>query len=78
MKNNNKNTGISSRKDGKILNVGLNSTSKVRVLAFVRDSLAHKAKFSILTPNPELILMAQKDAGLIKALQKVYPWPQDF
>lgn len=61
---------VSSRKDGKILNVGLNSTSKVRVLAFVRDSLAHKAKFSIVTPNPELVLLAERDVSLVKSLQK--------
>lgn len=70
MKNIQKTGPESSRKGDQILKVELNSTSKVRVLAFVRDSLARKAKFSIVTPNPELVLMAQKDANLVKSLQK--------
>jgi len=59
----------SSRKDGQILKVDLDSTSKAGVLAFVRDSIARKAKFSIVTPNPEIVLMAQKDRNLAQSLE---------
>ena len=58
----------SERKYGTILDVPLNSTSVVKVLAFVRDSLARKRKFYIVTPNPEIVLLAQKDALLKRAL----------
>ncbi|HJX59388.1 hypothetical protein A2V61_00600 [Candidatus Woesebacteria bacterium RBG_19FT_COMBO_47_8] len=57
------------RKYGKILTTDLNSTSKEKVLAFVRDSLARGYKFWISTPNSEIILQAEKDFGLHKALQ---------
>jgi len=70
MKKTQKNSNGFSHKDGKILKVGLNSTTKVGVLAFVRDSIARKAKFSIVTPNPEIILMAQNDRGLAQSLEK--------
>jgi N-acetylglucosaminyldiphosphoundecaprenol N-acetyl-beta-D-mannosaminyltransferase len=59
----------SSRKQGKILSVGLNSTSTSSVLSFVRDSLARGYKFSISTPNPEIVLQAQDDLNLLKALE---------
>jgi len=59
----------SSRKQGKILNVGLNSTSTRGVLSFVRDSLARGYKFWISTPNPEIVLQAQDDRNLFKALE---------
>jgi len=57
------------RKYGKILNTGLNSTSKSKVLAFVRDSIYRGYKFWISTPNPEIILAAEKDHQLHKALE---------
>ena len=57
------------RKYGKILNTGLNSTSTEKVLAFVRDSISRGYKFWISTPNPEIILAAQKDKELHKALE---------
>jgi N-acetylglucosaminyldiphosphoundecaprenol N-acetyl-beta-D-mannosaminyltransferase len=57
------------RKYGKILNTGLNSTSTEKVLAFVRDSVSRGYKFWISTPNPEIILAAQKDPELHKALE---------
>jgi len=57
------------RKHGKILTTDLNSTSKEKVLAFVRDSLARGYKFWIATPNPEIILQAEKDFELHKALE---------
>lgn len=57
-----------SRKFGQILNIGITSTSKAKVLAFVRDSISHRSKFFIVTPNPEIILGAQEDERLFKAL----------
>jgi len=59
---------ISDRKQGQILNIELSSTSKLRVLSFVRDSISHKSKFLIVTPNPEIILEAQEDKKLAKIL----------
>jgi N-acetylglucosaminyldiphosphoundecaprenol N-acetyl-beta-D-mannosaminyltransferase len=58
----------SERKYGRILDIPLNSTSVVKVLAFVRDSLARRRKFYIVTPNPEIVLLAQKDPLLKRAL----------
>ncbi len=62
-------TTETKRKYGKILNTGLNSTSTEKVLAFVRDSVSRGYKFWISTPNPEIILVAQKDPELHKALE---------
>lgn len=58
------------RKYDKILNVELNSTSMTKVLAFVRDSLGRRKKFSIVTPNPEIILAAGGDKDLADAINK--------
>ncbi|MFZ5932765.1 MAG: WecB/TagA/CpsF family glycosyltransferase [Patescibacteria group bacterium] len=51
-----------------IFDIRLNSTSASKVLAFVRDSLARKAKFSLLTPNPEIVSAALTDRKLLAAL----------
>lgn len=56
------------RKIGNILGVSVNSTQKNKVLATVRDLSARKQKFYIVTPNPEIILKAQKDKNLLLAL----------
>ncbi|MBI2066251.1 WecB/TagA/CpsF family glycosyltransferase [Candidatus Woesebacteria bacterium] len=58
------------RKYAQIFNVGLNSTSVNKVLVFVRDSLGRNRKFSIVTPNPEIILAAQGDKDLADAISK--------
>ncbi len=58
------------RKYDLIFNIGLNSTSITKVLAFVRDSLGRNRKFSIVTPNPEIILAAQRDKNLADAINK--------
>lgn len=58
------------RKYDKIFNIGLNSTSMTKVLTFVRDSLGRKKKFSIVTPNPEIILAAEGDKDLARAINK--------
>jgi N-acetylglucosaminyldiphosphoundecaprenol N-acetyl-beta-D-mannosaminyltransferase len=57
-----------ARKQAKILGIGVNSTSKTRVLRFVRNCLAQGAKFFIITPNPEQIMLAQKDKKFAKIL----------
>lgn len=59
---------ISDRKHVNILNVRLDSTSKSQVLRFVRDKIAKKVKFTIVTPNPEIVTLAQDDADLKKTL----------
>jgi N-acetylglucosaminyldiphosphoundecaprenol N-acetyl-beta-D-mannosaminyltransferase len=64
-----------AQKQANILSIKLSSTSKVRVLRFVRGRLrifdkntAKKAKFTIVTPNPEIITKAQKDKELARIL----------
>lgn len=70
MKNSQFSNTKTDRKYGGIFNIGLNSTSRAKVLAFLRNSLARKRKFSIVTPNPEIILAAQGDKNLKEALNK--------
>lgn len=50
-----------ARKQVKILGVKLTSTSRVRVLRFVRERIKEDTKFYIVTPNPEIIILAQSD-----------------
>lgn len=56
------------RKDGILLGVELSGTSKSALLSLVRSSLKNKSKFFITTPNPEIIVKAQKDTDLMDAL----------
>lgn len=56
------------RKIGQILGINVTSSPVDALLARVNDFVAHNHKFSILTPNPELILMAQKNLILKSAL----------
>jgi len=56
------------RKYGKILGINVSSTSNAKVLAFVRSSLINKRKFYIVTPNPEIVLAAQKDKKLAEII----------
>lgn len=49
----------------KILNVSLDSTSEARVLRSVRG---RQNKFLIVTPNPEIIMQAQKDERLAEII----------
>ena len=55
-------------KQAKILDITLNSTSESRVLGFVRARLAKKDKFLIVTPHPEMIIIAMKDVKFAKIL----------
>lgn len=64
-----------ARKQANVLSIRLSSTSKVRVLRFVRGRLrifdknaVNNAKFIIVTPNPEIITKAQKDKELARIL----------
>ena len=68
MKKNKKNTQENGRKQANILGIKMDSTSVPRVLARVRWFISHSKKFYIVTPNPELVLMAQADQELKKAL----------
>lgn len=57
-----------SLKSHKILGVKVSGITRVQVLNFVRTSLKKKRKFFITTPNPEIIVAAQKDRELLAAL----------
>lgn len=56
------------QKYGKILKVGLNSTTLPRVLRFVTARLGDKEKFYIVTPNPEIVLKAHKSSFLSRII----------
>lgn len=51
-----------------IVNLAQNSTSKDKVLAFVRRRLSLNKKFTIFTPNPEIVLLASKNQRLASIL----------
>jgi len=63
------------QKQGNILGIGVSSTSTVRVLRFVRGKLSKFENnqdsyrpFFITTPNPEIVVRAQKDEKFKKVL----------
>jgi N-acetylglucosaminyldiphosphoundecaprenol N-acetyl-beta-D-mannosaminyltransferase len=68
MKKNNKNMQIKDHKVGQIMGIKVNGTSVTEVLARVEDFISCNTKFYIVTPNPELILMAQKNINLKNAM----------
>jgi N-acetylglucosaminyldiphosphoundecaprenol N-acetyl-beta-D-mannosaminyltransferase len=51
-----------------ILGVKTSSTNKGQVLEFVRNSLKTGHKFFIVTPNPEIVVEAQKNPLFLEAL----------
>lgn len=55
-------------KHGNILGIKISSTSREQLLASITDRLDKKDKFFIVTPNPEIILMATNDWLLKKAI----------
>ncbi len=57
-----------NQKHEEILKIKLDSTSVKRVLGFVRGKLVENKKFYIVTPNPEIVILAQKDENLAEAL----------
>lgn len=75
MQKQNKKNSKKTQKFGHIMGINVSSTSIDRVLARVNDLLSDNIikvenpnKFSIVTPNPELVLMAQTNAQLKHAL----------
>lgn len=52
------------------LNIKLSSTSISEVLKITESRLKNKEKLFISTPNPEIVLQAQKDKELLKAINK--------
>jgi len=52
------------RKDGIILGVKVNGTRERGLLRSVREAVVSGGKISLVTPNPEIILKAQKDKKL--------------
>lgn len=61
---------ISSRKVGQILGVKVDSTPKEELLRQIQEKLNRKRQFYIVTPNPEIVLQAQNDSKLMKALNE--------
>lgn len=58
------------RKQAKILNVAVDSTSKHRVLSQVREKVSKGNKFYIVTPNPEIVMMAGHDNSFTRILNE--------
>ncbi|HJY98134.1 MAG TPA: WecB/TagA/CpsF family glycosyltransferase [Patescibacteria group bacterium] len=63
-----KKTVETAQKQGNILGINVISTSMSSVLTRVKKYLTHNVHFYIVTPNPELILMAQNNPDLKRAL----------
>jgi N-acetylglucosaminyldiphosphoundecaprenol N-acetyl-beta-D-mannosaminyltransferase len=70
MKNMNQNDLKRDRTYAQILKVKISITSKERVLMMVSDFLALKRKFYLLTANPELLVMAQRDENLKEVINR--------
>lgn len=68
MKNNRKKVARKSHKYGTILGITISGTPEAKVLRFVRDHIGQGKKFFIVTPNPEIIMRAQKDRELFGIL----------
>jgi len=68
MKKNNENNNQKGRNYVNILGINVISTTLTEVLAGVKEKIADSSRFYILTPNPEIVLMAQKNAELKEAL----------
>jgi N-acetylglucosaminyldiphosphoundecaprenol N-acetyl-beta-D-mannosaminyltransferase len=57
-----------SKSKVKLLGVRINSTPKIRLLRSVRANIYENRKFTIVTPNPEILMLAQKDRQLASIL----------
>lgn len=57
-----------SRTYDQILGIKVDSTPKVELLTSIREKLAKKVQFTIVTPNPEIILEAQSNLRLAHSL----------
>lgn len=63
-------------KIGQILGINVLSNQKEDLLASIEVDLTHNTKFYIVTPNPELIIMARNNRELKNALNNAkYPIP---
>ncbi|MBI2405732.1 WecB/TagA/CpsF family glycosyltransferase [Candidatus Microgenomates bacterium] len=58
------------RKYTTILGVQVNSTEQARVLTRVEGWIAKKGRFFVVTPNPEIVMMAQDDTVLTRILNR--------
>jgi N-acetylglucosaminyldiphosphoundecaprenol N-acetyl-beta-D-mannosaminyltransferase len=58
------------RKQGYILGVKIDSTQATQVLRKIRQNLTIRHKFYLVTPNPEIVLIAQKDPEFAKILNE--------
>lgn len=56
------------RKVVNILGVDVLSTSQTEVIVSIKQKISHNDKFSIFTPNPELLLLASEDKMLKSVL----------
>jgi len=57
-------------KTKQILGINVADVKPTEILALIKDFISQKSKFYIVTPNPELILMAQKNKSLKNALNQ--------
>lgn len=65
-----KNDSTKAHKYGQILGINVNSTTTASLLIRVNNFLSDSSKFYIVTPNSELVLMAQKNNRLKEALNE--------
>ncbi len=78
-----KNNTISAPKFAQIMGINVLSTTTHEVLSAIKDKLSHSSvlegrnnRFSIVTPNPELVVMAQDNTQVRKALNSAdFPVP---
>jgi N-acetylglucosaminyldiphosphoundecaprenol N-acetyl-beta-D-mannosaminyltransferase len=63
-----KNNTEKAQRLAQIMGVNVLSTTKEELLTRVKEKITHNVKFSILTPNSELVLMAQSNKELKDAL----------
>lgn len=68
MEKNNEKYFKTALKYGKIMGIKVLSTSMSQVLASIEKFITHNTRFYITTPNPEFVLMAQKNTALKEAL----------
>jgi len=71
-----KETSKNDQKVGQIMGINVSITQLDRVLAAIEQKISCSSRFSIVTPNPELILMTQKNPLLKNALNSAdFPIP---
>lgn len=61
-------TNKKGRKVRKILGIKVDSTTNERVLREIRSYLDKKEKFFVVTPNPEIVMLAQTDKHLAEVI----------